>query len=116
MNPPSISIVVLNWNGRDDTLACLESVERISYPNFRVIVVDNGSADNSVAAIRAAFPKVELIETHANLGFSGGNNVGIKRALEHGADYVLLLNNDTVVDPGLLDAFAATAKRLPDAG
>lgn len=116
MNPPSISIIVLNWNGRDDTLACLESVERISYPNFQVIVVDNGSADNSVAAIRAAFPEFELIETGANLGFAGGNNVGIKRALELGTDYVLLLNNDTEVDPGMLDAFVAAAKRFPGAG
>lgn len=113
---PNVTIVILNWNGRDDTLACLESVEKIAYPDFRVIVVDNGSADDSVAAIRAAFPKVELIETGANLGFSGGNNVGIKRALELGADYVLLLNNDTVVDPGLLDAFVAAARRFPDAG
>jgi len=113
---PAINIVILNWNGRDDTLACLESVEQIAYPNFRVIVVDNGSTDNSVDAIRAAFPKVELIETGANLGFSGGNNVGIKQALELGADHVLLLNNDTVVDPGLLDAFVAAARRYPDAG
>lgn len=113
---PSIAIVILNWNGRDDTLACLASVEKITYPDFRVIVVDNGSADNSVAAIRAAFPKVELIETGANLGFAGGNNVGIKRGLELGAEYVLLLNNDTVVDPGLLDAFVAAAKRFPAAG
>ncbi|MBW8328742.1 MAG: glycosyltransferase family 2 protein [Thiobacillus sp.] len=116
MNQPSISIVVLNWNGRDDTLACLESIGKIAYPNFRVIMVDNGSADNSVAAIRTAFPEVELIETGANLGFAGGNNVGIKRALENGADYVFLLNNDTEVDPGMLDAFVAAAKRFPDAG
>lgn len=113
---PRIAVVILNWNGRDDTLACLESVKKIAYPDFRVIVVDNGSADNSVDAIRTAFPEVELIETGANLGFSGGNNVGIKRALELGADYVLLLNNDTVVDPGLLDAFVAAARRFPAAG
>jgi hypothetical protein len=113
---PSVTVVILNWNGRDDTLACLESVEKIAYPNFRVIVVDNGSADNSVAAIRTAFPEVELIETGRNLGFAGGNNVGIRRALERGADYVLLLNNDTEVDPGILDAFVAAAERFPDAG
>ena len=58
-----VYVVILNWNGRDDTLACLESVEKIAYPNFRVIVVDNGSADDSVAAIRIAFPEVDLIET-----------------------------------------------------
>lgn len=113
---PLIHIVVLNWNGRDDTLACLASVAKIDYANFRVIVVDNGSADDSVAAIRAAFPDVEVIETGKNLGFAGGNNVGIKRALELGADYVLLLNNDTEVDPGILDAFIAAAREFPDAG
>lgn len=113
---PNVTVVILNWNGRDDTLACLASVEKITYPNFRVIVVDNGSADNSVAAIRTAFQKVELIETGANLGFSGGNNVGIKRALTLGANYVLLLNNDTEVDPGLLDAFVSAAERFSDAG
>lgn len=113
---PPIAIVVLNWNGRDDTLACLSSVGKIAYPNFRVIVVDNGSADDSVAAIRAAFPDVEIIETGRNLGFAGGNNVGIRRALAQSADYVLLLNNDTEVDPGILSAFVAAAERFPDAG
>jgi len=113
---PAIAVVILNWNGRDDTLACLASVAKIAYPNFRVIVVDNGSADDSVASIRAAFPDVEIIETGKNLGFAGGNNVGIKRALENGADYVLLLNNDTEVDPGILTAFVAAAERFPDAG
>lgn len=113
---PHISVVILNWNGRDDTLACLASVERISYPAMQVIVVDNGSSDDSAAAIRRAFPRVELIETQQNLGFAGGNNVGIRRALEAGADYVLLLNNDTEVDEELLNAFLEAAQRHPDAG
>lgn len=111
-----VYVVVLNWNGRSDTLACLESLERLDHPNRRVIVVDNGSSDDSVAAIRTAFPGVEVIETGANLGFSGGNNIGIRLALERGADYVLLLNNDTVVDPGLVTAFLAASERRPDAG
>lgn len=113
---PSISLVVLNWNGRDDTLACLRSVEQIDYPNFSTLVVDNGSSDDSVSAIRTAYPQVEVIQTGANLGFSGGNNAGIKRALELGANYVLLLNNDTIVDRGLLRAFIAAADRFPNAG
>ena len=114
--PPHVAIVILNWNGRDDTLACLASVAGMTYPNFRVIVVDNGSADDSVAAIRSAFPDVEIIETGRNLGFAGGNNVGIRHALERGADYILLLNNDTEVDSGMLDAFVAAAGHFPDAG
>ena len=77
---PSIAIVILNWSGRDDTLACLESVDKIAYPDFRVIVVDNGSADDSVAAIRAAFPEVDLIETtkgsiKQEFGLLGDENV-----------------------------------------
>lgn len=113
---PTVVVVILNWNGRDDTLACLASATAIIYPNFRVIVVDNGSADDSVAAIRAAFPEIEVIATGRNLGFAGGNNVGIKRSLEIGSDYVLLLNNDAEVDPGILDAFVAAARQFPDAG
>lgn len=113
---PSVTLVILNWNGRDDTLACLDSVAKLRYPEHRDIVVDNGSVDDSVPAIRHRHPDVELIETGRNLGFAGGNNVGIRRALESGADYVLLLNNDTEVDPGLLDAFVAAARQRPDAG
>ena len=112
---PPVSIVVLNWNGRDDTLACLASLQHLTYPNFRVHVVDNGSSDDSVSAIRRQHPEVDIVQTGANLGFAGGNNVGIRRALEAGAVYMLLLNNDTVVDPGLLEAFVAAAQRHPDA-
>lgn len=116
MNPNRISIVVLNWNGRDDTLACLDSVTCLSGGPYSVIVVDNGSTDDSVAAIRQQHPCVEVIETGQNLGFAGGNNVGIRRALDSGADFVLLLNNDTEVDPGLLNAFVDAARQRPDAG
>lgn len=113
---PRVFIVILNWNGRDDTLACLKSVQEVDYPNFKILVVDNGSSDDSVSAIREHHTPVEIIETGANLGFAGGNNVGIKRALALGADYVLLLNNDTEVDTQLLRAFIAAAKRHPNAG
>lgn len=113
---PAVCIVVLNWNGRDDTLACLASVRQINYPNFRTIVVDNGSIDNSIAAIKAAHPDVEVIEAGTNLGFSGGNNLGIKRALGLHADYILILNNDTIVDAGLVRAFVEAADRFPGAG
>ena len=82
---PQISIVILNWNGRDDTLACLDSVFRIEYPSFDVIVADNGSVDGSVSAVRAQFPSVHIIENKANLGFAGGNNPAIFHALTSGA-------------------------------
>ena len=113
---PTIFVVILNWNGRDDTLACLASVMQITYSAFRVLVVDNGSSDDSVSAIRSRFLNVEVIETGSNLGFAGGNNVGIQRALDLGADYVLLLNNDTEVASDLLEALLAAAQRFPQAG
>jgi GT2 family glycosyltransferase len=103
--------VVLNWNGGDDTLAALESLRGIE-----TICVDNGSADGSDRAVEEGFPEVELVRTGANLGFAGGNNVGIRRALERGADWVLLLNNDAVVEPGLREALERATVERPDAG
>ena len=116
MNTPLVHIIILNWNGRDDTLACLESVTRIDYPNFRVIVADNGSSDGSVDAIRRDYPKVQVIENRANLGFAAGNNSAIAHALESGTEFVFLLNNDTVVDLGILEAFVKAAERVPQGG
>ena len=101
--------VVLNWNDGEDTPAALESLRGVE-----TIVVDNGSTDGSDAAVERL--DVELIRTGANLGFAGGNNVGIRRALERGADWVLLLNNDAVADPGLPAALERAASARPDAG
>jgi len=97
MRPPLVWIIVLNWNRPTLTIDCLRSLRILDYPNYRVLMVDNGSSDDSVAKISAVFPKIEILQTGANLGFGGGNNRGIKRALESGADYVWLLNNDTQV-------------------
>jgi GT2 family glycosyltransferase len=116
MSKPSVSIIILNYNGREDTLACLRSMEHLTYPNVQVIVVDNGSTDGSVEAFRAQHPRFTLIETGANLGFTGGNNVGIRHALEHGADYIMLLNNDTVVAPDMLDVMVAVMEANPGVG
>jgi len=101
---PSVDIIVLNWNGKRDTLECLTSLRAVTYPGARTIVVDNGSTDDSVAAIRDAFPDVEVMETGKNLLFAGGNNVGVRRSLADGTDVIMLLNNDTTVDPGFVDA------------
>lgn len=116
MNPPRIAVIILNWNGKDDTLACLESVTSIDYPNFQVVVVDNGSSDGSVEAFRQAFPQVTVLETGENLGYAGGNNVGICWALDQGFDGLLVLNNDTVVARDILHAFATAQERFPQAG
>jgi GT2 family glycosyltransferase len=105
-------VCVLNWNGREDTLRCLGSLRDAP----RVVVADNGSSDGSVAAIRARHPEVELVETGANRGFSGGNNAAIRAALAGGADWVVLLNNDAEAAPGMLVALQAAAERHPRAG
>jgi GT2 family glycosyltransferase len=103
--------VVLSYNGRDDTLAALESLRGI-----QTVVVDNGSTDGSADAVAEQFPDVELVRAGVNLGFAGGNNVGVRRALDRGADWVLLVNNDALVEPGLVDALATAAAARPDAG
>jgi GT2 family glycosyltransferase len=111
-----VAVVVLSWNGREDTLGCLRSLERVEHQPLTVIVVDNGSTDGTSEAVRAAFPDIELIRVDENIGFSEGNNVGMRRALELGADYVLVLNNDVEVDPRFVSALLEEAERRPDAG
>lgn len=113
---PSVFIIVLNWNGRDDTLECLESIARIDYSNLKVVVADNGSSDGSIEAIRHRHPDVRIIENHANLGFAEGNNGAIRHALEAGADFIFLLNNDTVVDSDIVTEFVQAAEQMPKAG
>lgn len=120
---PSAIVVVLNYNGWEDTLECLSSLEKLQYPNFEVIVVDNKSTDDSYEKIKrwisdkeSGFPKFTLLASPANLGYAGGNNIGIRRALEREADYVWILNNDTVVDPDSLSELAAFAQANPRVG
>jgi GT2 family glycosyltransferase len=113
---PKVAIIILNWNNKADTLDCLRSLQGIDYPAYETIVVDNGSMDDSVSAIKLQYPGLALVETKKNLGFAGGNNEGIKLALQKDADYVLLLNNDTVVDSKFLDRLVDAAERSPDAG
>jgi GT2 family glycosyltransferase len=113
---PLVTIVVLNWNGRDDTLECLASVCEIEYSNYEIVVVDNGSTDGSVPAIKEKFSTLTVLETGRNLGYAGGNNVGIQAALRRGAEFVLLLNNDTIVAPDLIDEFIKAARQFPNAG
>jgi GT2 family glycosyltransferase len=107
---PLVYIIVLNWNGREDTLACLRSLQKLDYPNFEILVVDNDSTDGSEDGIRTSFPSVHVIQTGRNLGYAGGNNTGIRCALSRGADFVWLLNNDTTVDPKALTALVETAQ------
>jgi GT2 family glycosyltransferase len=113
---PKVSIIVLSYNAREDMVACLRSLEHLTYPNVEVIVVDNASTDGVVEAIKSEFGYLTLIETGKNLGFTGGNNVGIQRALEGGADYILLLNNDVVVAPDMIDVMVKAMEADPSIG
>ena len=110
---PTVCIVILNYNGAQITLNCVDSVLKIDYPNFRVMVVDNASTDDSVTRFKEAFtdPRIELLINSENEGYAGGNNRGIERALAAGADYVVILNNDTIVNPGCLTPLVEAMER-----
>jgi GT2 family glycosyltransferase len=99
---PLVYCVILNLNGRTLLLETLDSVRELSYPNFRVVVADNGSTDGSLEAVRELHPEVEIVENGTNLGFGEGNNMGMKHARERGSEWIFLLNNDITVDKDLL--------------
>lgn len=107
---PKVSTIVLNWNGKEDTVECIESLKKITYPNNEVIVVDNASTDGSVQYIREKYPEITLIENENNLGYSEGNNVGIRYAMKNSSEYILILNNDTIVDSNFLEALVDVAE------
>jgi hypothetical protein len=113
---PRVSIIILNWNRFTDTAECIESVLKIDYPNYEIVVVDNGSSDDSVQKIHDRFEHILLIENNNNLGYAEGNNVGIRHALKNGAEYVWVLNNDTVVDPHALTAMMDLAEKNQEIG
>jgi GT2 family glycosyltransferase len=107
---PLVYVIVLTWNGKADILECLKSLQNLAYPNTKILVVDNASEDGTAEAIHSLFPGFELICNGSNLRFARGNNVGIDYSLRRGADYVLLLNNDTVADHDFLSHLVETAE------
>lgn len=111
-----VAAVVLNWNGGDENLACVESLLAQGAAVERLIFVDNGSCDGSWERVVARFPQVELLRNARNLGFGGGNNAGIAAALAHGVDAVLVVNNDVVVEPGTVARLAQELEREPEVG
>lgn len=111
-----VYVIVLNWNGWKDTIECLSSLRHSDYPNYEIVVVDNNSEDDSVVRIREAHPQVPIIQAEDNLGFAGGNNLGIRYALSKGAEFVWLLNNDTKVMKNTLSSMVELAMRNPDVG
>lgn len=113
---PKVSVIILNLNNHKDTRDCLKSIQRVQYPNCDVIVVDNGSSDDSFSRLQSEFPDAQMLASKENLGFAGGSNLGIDYALQHGAAYVVLLNNDTVVDPSFLNELVQVAETDPRIG
>jgi GT2 family glycosyltransferase len=110
LSQPRVSIIILNWNSYDVTLECLLSLRRIDYPNLEIVLVDNGSVDDSPARLLENVPEIRLIKNATNLGFAGGCNVGMRDAFHRGTDYVLLLNNDTIVAPDFLSQLVRVAE------
>ena len=100
---PQVSVCILNWNGKELTQECLESFKEVTYPNFKLLVVDNGSIDGSVEFFQQNYPGVEVLTLPENRGFAGGNNAGFQRVKDHDSKYVIFLNNDTVVDPHFME-------------
>ena len=98
---PAVAIILVNWNRKEDTLECISSLRKMDYKNFRIIVLDNGSNDGSQEFLRQ-INDIEFIDNGENLGIVKANNIGIKRALEAKVDFILLLNNDTVVEKSML--------------
>jgi hypothetical protein len=106
---PHVVVVVLNWCDEEMSRACLRSLEAVDYDPLTILLVDNGSPDGSGERLREAFPHLDYLQTGSNLGYTGGNNRGIEWALEREADYVLILNNDALVEPGAIKRLVDTA-------
>ncbi len=116
MKSPLVYIVILNYKNYADTLDCVHKVETINYPNYRIVIVDNDSRNKSEEILREKFPHHNIIQTGSNRGYAAGNNAGIRIALKAGADYVLILNNDTLVETDFLDKLIAYAESNQFAG
>jgi hypothetical protein len=114
--PPKVITVVLSNNRRDDTLVCLQTLSQSTYSPHSIIVVDNVSKDGTVEAIRTQFPEAGVVELTQNLGYAGNNNVGIRLALEQGADWVFVLNDDTAVAPDCIAELMRIAESADSIG
>jgi len=114
---PKVSVILVNWNNFSDTAECLESLGQVTYPNCEVIVVDNGSEGDDPRLIKERFgDHVKVIENDKNYGFAEGCNIGMKDALARGANYIALLNNDTLVAPDFLEELVSIAESDPKVG
>ena len=116
MSRPKVGVVIVNWNGLKDTLECLASLRVDTYAHKNIFVVDNGSRDHSASIIRAEYPEVTVLETGENLGFTGGNNAGLRRACDCDCEYIYLLNNDTVSEHDALSLLVEAILQNPTFG
>lgn len=116
MNQPLVYVVVLAWNYKDYTLECLGSTLQMDYGNLRTLVVDNGSTDGTRDAVSVRFPQTEIVHSDSNLGIAGGYNLGIQYALGHQADYILVTNNDVIMDREMLREAVAAAEHDEQVG
>ena len=113
---PRVAIVLLNWNSAEDTLACIESIRKLSYENFQVVIIDNASRPAEYRELQSGCANELILRQKRNLGFAGGCNVGIRWALQNGFEYVWLLNNDTVVAPESLSELVRAMQSDPRVG
>lgn len=116
MTVPKVCIIVLNWNRKNDTVECIESLTGLSYPSYEIVLVDNGSTDGTVDYVAEHYPGVIVVNNEKNLGYAGGNNRGLREAANRNADYFLILNNDTVVDRNFLNEPVALAEKDSSVG
>ena len=107
---PTVVAIVLNWNNLPDTLECISSLRRSDWPHLSVWVVDNDSLDDPTEPVSASYPGVRVIRNPRNLGYGGGNNSGLRHAIQEGADYALILNNDVIVAPDMVRCLVEEAE------
>lgn len=111
MSLPYVISVILNTNRRDDTLACLASLAQNTYPNHSIIILDNDSSDGSLEAIQEKYPDAQMVSLENNLGYAGNNNVGIEIALQQKADWVFILNEDTVLNEDCIEKLVSEGEK-----
>jgi len=114
---PEVAIIILNWNNWKDTIECIESLKNGSYSNYKLIIVDNASSNNSAEIIKNRFPECILIKNSTNIGFAEGNNAGIRYAINNlNPQYILLINNDTVAAPDSIARLVDLMQNNPKIG
>jgi hypothetical protein len=111
-----VAIILINWNGLQFTIDCLHSLRKLDYPDFGILLVDNASDNQEAEELKLKFPEITVIHSSTNLGFAGGNNLGIRKALELGYSHLMLLNNDTVVTPDFLKVMLSEFDKSPTLG